>query len=590
MVDELTQQNAAPQVSAQEQMRQLGQQVNDMIELLRAQQEILRGYGMNLPSTSIDALRRARAQVEALNTRVTSLQSELRQLRGLAETTALINSSLDTSDVLNQVIDKVVQLTGAERGYVVLRNEDSGELEFRVARGLDREALSEDEFIISNTIVERVASTGEPVLTHNALSDPRYQGQQSIVGFALRSILAVPLMVSGAVIGVVYCDNRIRAGLFKDHEMKLLNAFANQAAVAIQNARLFTSLRARLAEISDIRTLMDNVFSSILSGIITLDSDNFITAYNAAAEAITGANAVEALGRCLPDVLPNLSDEFRLALVHAREAPIELDMVMETPTWHYWRAKLSPLLNAAGASEGVAIVLDDLTADKQREAQLNAAMRYMPVAIESMRMVDITTLAGQEREISVVCADVRGFSSFSEGVEPEACMQVINQYLSRASDSIELFEGVVDKYMGDAVTGLFNTQLNPQQDHALRAVRAAVAMAYDVAELHSYMPADQQLFYGIGVHTGRAVLGSVGSAERREFSALGDAMDLSKLLQENALRGEIMVSQATYEQVADLFEFEALTPRNPKGRTDFAVMYRLVGRKRRTAESPRVIG
>jgi adenylate cyclase len=214
-------------------------------------------------------------------------------------------------------------------------------------------------------------------------------------------------------------------------------------------------------------------------------------------------------------------------------------------------------------------------------------MRYMPVTLESMRMVDITALAGQEREISVVCADVRGFSSFSENVEPEACMQVINQYLSRASDSIELFEGVVDKYMGDAVTGLFNTQLNPQRDHAVRAVRAAVAMAYDVAELHNTMPNQQQLYYGIGVHTGRAVLGSLGSPERREFSALGDAMDLSKLLQENALRGEIMVSQATYEQVNDLFEFEALTPRNPKGRSDFAVMYRLLGMKRRTEEHPR---
>jgi PAS domain S-box-containing protein len=589
MVNQMAEQSPAPaRVSAHEQVRQLGQQVNDMIELLRTQQEILRQYGVNLPSASVDALRRARARVEALNTQVIGLQSELHQLRGLAETTALINSSLDTSDVLNQVIDKVVQLTGAERGYVVLRNEDTSELEFRVARGLDQEALSEDEFIISNTIVERVASTGEPVLTHNALSDPRYQGQQSIVGFALRSILAVPLSVSGTVIGVVYCDNRIRAGLFKDHEMKLLNAFANQAAVAIQNARLFTSLRARLAEISDIRTLMDNVFTSIISGIVTLDAEQRITAYNAAAEAITGVPALSALGHPLPDVLPDLSDDFRQALVQARGEPVELDVILEVPRWRYWRVKLNPLLDSTGQSEGVAMVLDDLTADKQGEAQLDAAMRYMPVTIESMRRVDITTLTGQEREISVVCADVRGFSSFSEGVEPEACMQVINQYLSRASDSIELFEGLVDKYMGDAVTGLFNTQLNPQRDHAVRAVRAAVAMAYDVAELHSHMPSEQQLFYGIGVHTGRAVLGSVGSAERREFSALGDAMDLSKLLQENARRGEIMVSQATYEQVRDLFEFEALAPRNPKGRTDFTMMYRLLGMKRRTGETPRV--
>jgi PAS domain S-box-containing protein len=584
MVDETASPSAPP---AQEQVRQLVQQINGMADLLRAQQEMMRQYGMNLPSNAIDMLRRARSRAEGLNNQVSGLESELRQLRGLAETTSLINSSLDLSDVLNQVIDKVVQLTGAERGYIVLRNEETGELEFRVARGLDQEALGEDEFIISNSIVERVASTGEPVLTHNALSDPRYQGQQSIVGFALRSILAVPLTVNNQTIGVVYCDNRIRAGLFKDHEMNLLNAFAHQAAVAIQNARLFTSLRARLAEISEIRTLMDNVFSSIISGIITLDTQNVVTAYNTAAEAITSVTTDEALGQPLEALLPHLPNAFTQALTQAHTAPVEMDVVLEKPSWRFWRVKMNPLTDPTGASEGVAIVLDDLTDRKRREDQLNAAMRYMPVTLESMRMVDITALAGQEREISVVCADVRGFSSFSENVEPEACMQVINQYLSRASDSIELFEGVVDKYMGDAVTGLFNTQLNPQRDHAVRAVRAAVAMAYDVAELHNTMPNQQQLYYGIGVHTGRAVLGSLGSPERREFSALGDAMDLSKLLQENALRGEIMVSQATYEQVNDLFEFEALTPRNPKGRSDFAVMYRLLGMKRRTEEHPR---
>lgn len=584
MVDETAFPSAPP---AQEQVRQLVQHINGMADLLRAQQEMMRQYGMNLPSNAIDMLRRARTRAEALNNQVGGLESELRQLRGLAETTSLINSSLDTSDVLNQVIDKVVQLTGAERGYIVLRNEATGELEFRVARGLDQEALGEDEFIISNSIVERVASTGEPVLTHNALSDPRYQGQQSIVGFALRSILAVPLTVGNQTIGVVYCDNRIRAGLFKDHEMNLLNAFAHQAAVAIQNARLFTALRSRLEEISEIRTLMDNVFTSIVSGIITLDSDNIVTAYNTAAESITGIAAADAIGQRLGDLLPHLPDTFADALAQAQTEPVEMDLVMEKPGWRFWRVKLSPLLDADAVSEGVAIVLDDLTDRKRREDQLNAAMRYMPVTLESMRTVDITALAGQAREISVVCADVRGFSSFSENVEPEACMQVINQYLSRASDSIELFEGVVDKYMGDAVTGLFNTQLNPQRDHAVRAVRAAVAMAYDVAELHTTMPDQQHLYYGIGVHSGRAVLGSVGSPERREFSALGDAMDLSKLLQENALRGEIMVSQATYDSVSDLFEFEALTPRSTKGRSDFTVMYRLLGMKRRTEEHPR---
>ena len=566
------------------QLRDINERVNELVSLLRSQQEALRRYGMNLPSSTLDALRRLRSHNDMLSSRVIGLQAELRQLRGLAESTALITSSLDTSDVLNQVIDKVIQLTGAERGYILLRNEQTGEMEFRVARSIDPEQLGADEFIISDTIIDRVVTTGEPVLTHNALSDPRYQSQESIVGFALRSILAVPLTVSDEVIGVVYCDNRVRAGIFDEYALNLLKAFANQAAVAIQNARLFEAARARLVEMTEVRDLMDNVFTSIASGLITLNRNNVITAYNRAAEQILELPAASALGKPLAEFVPELAGAFE----RARREPLELDLVVERQSRRYWKVKLNPLRNAAGESEGIALVLDDLTDEKRHEAQLDAAMRYMPVPLENLRGTDITALSGQEREISVVCADVRGFTSFSEGVEPEACMTVINQYLSRASDSIELFEGIIDKYMGDAVTGLFNTQLNPQVDHAVRAVRAAMSMAYDVAELHRGLPEEQRLYYGIGVHTGRAVIGSVGSPDRREFSAIGDALELSKLLQENALYGEIMVSPATYALFKDVFEFEPLPPRHTKGRPEFTLMYRLVGLKRKTGETVRV--
>lgn len=572
------------QETIQEQVRSVTQSVNDMIDLLRSQQEVLRQYGMNIPASSLDGLRKMRMRLDNLGMQLMGAQSELRQLRGLAETTALINSSLESGDVLNQVIDKVVQLTGAERGYILLRNEETGELEFRVARGIDQEQLDEEEFIVSNTIVQRVVETGEPVLTHNALNDPRYQGQESIIGFALRSILAVPLKVNEDVIGVVYCDNRIRAGLFKDHELNLLNAFANQAAVAIQNARLFEAVRAQLAEITEIRDLMDNVFTSIVSGLITLNRNFVITAYNAAAERIIGIDAMQALGQPFQNVVPQLNGEFSKALEQAREHLVEIDITLENP-WRYWKVKLSPLRDANGETEGVAVVLDDLTDEKVQEAQLDAAIRYMPVELENIHSLDLTNVGGQEREISVLCADVRDFTPFSERLEPEVLMQVINEYLSRASDAIELFEGVVDKYLGDAVTGLFNTQLNPQEDHAVRAVRAAMSMAYDVAELHAHLPEEQRLFYGIGIHTGMAVLGSVGTPERREFSAIGDAIDFGKLLQENAARGEVMLSEATYERVKDYFEVEPVTPRKTKGREDFTVMYKVLGIKRRAGNT-----
>jgi adenylate cyclase len=576
------------QATTQEQIRQLIQRANDLVELLRSQREILRQRGMNLPTGSLDSLKQLRAQLDKLNNTLGGTLTELKQLRALAHTTSIINSSLEPAEVLNQVMDTVIQITGAERGYIALRHPDTGEMEYPVRRGIDQEQMEKGELVVSKTIVNEVATTGEAVLTENASKDDRYQGHQSIVGFQLRSILAVPLKVRNDVIGVVYCDNRIMAGLFKQHDLNLLKAFSNQAAVAIENARLFENLRLQIAETSEARDLMTNIFDSIVSGVITINPDNIISDWNTAAEQITGLEKSAVVGRVLEDVLPTLNGVFHQGLAQVRKAGSQeiMEVTPELPEMgkRCWNLVMSPLQDDTREHQGIVILVDDLTTIRQREEQLGMVSQYMKLGLEDIRDVDVLDImGGQERIISVIHTDVRGFTTFSEKLEPEELMRVINQYLTMSSHAIKLQDGIVDKYMGDAVTGLFNTSFNPQENHAVRAVRAAMTMLSDLAyEVHSRLPEDQRLWYGIGIHTGAAVLGNVGSKDRKEFTALGDATDLAKLLQENALAGEILISQGTYDVVKDLFECEPLTPRKTKDYPDFTVMYKVVKVKKRT--------
>ncbi|MCZ7545364.1 MAG: adenylate/guanylate cyclase domain-containing protein [Anaerolineae bacterium] len=243
--------------------------------------------------------------------------------------------------------------------------------------------------------------------------------------------------------------------------------------------------------------------------------------------------------------------------------------------------RLSPMQELETGRGGVAIVMDDLTEEKQREAQLAAVRRYLPPAmVDNIQSIDMLALGGEQRTISVVSADVRGFSTFSEQLAPEVLMDIINRYLRCSTDAIHLHEGVVDKYIGDEVVGLFNTQLNPQEDHAVRAVRAALSMRYDVLALHEVLSEAHRLYYGIGVHTGPAVLGNVGSPDRKEFTAVGDTLQVAKFMESNAQAGEVMLSEATFALVKDYFETEPLKPRKLNGRTDIRVMYRVIGVKR----------
>ncbi len=574
--------------SIQVSVRQLAQHTGELAELMNMQQELLRPYGMRLSPASQDALRQLDQVVQGLTGEAQNMQQELRHLHALAETTALINSILEPDEVLTQVMDKVIQLSGAERAFIMLRSHETGEMEFKIARGLDREQLNEGQFTISQTIINQIVSTGEPMLTDNASNDPRYVGQQSIVGFSLRSIMAVPLKLRDEIIGVVYCDNRIFTGIFKPQDLRLLADFANQAATALENARLFEAARARLAEVRETSDLLGNVLDSIISGVITVDPDGLVGTCNQAAADIFGISTVDAEGTPLTDLIPDsLGTQFFEVLEQVRQTGeqefIQAEPVMPESGPRYWNMVISPLRDYNGATQGVAIVLDDLTEIRQREEQLAQARRYLPAALVSnLRVIDVAGLTGEERLITAISTDVRGFTSFSEHLQPEELMEIINRYLSLASDAISFYKGVVDKFMGDAVTGLFNTQLNPQEDHAVRAVRAALGLMNDLRALHEVMPPEQRLYYGIGIHTGMAVLGSVGSEDRREFAAIGDATELSKILEGNAQPGQVIISSETYELVRDQFGCEAFTPEKTKGRSDLTIAYRVLRQKKPT--------
>src|SRR5690606_39096340 len=136
----------------------------------------------------------------------------------------------DLQTVLNQVMDAIIKLTGAERGFLMLRDDDGG-LQVRVARGLDQQTLGSEQFKFSRTITNQVLDSGKAIVTTNAAEDPRFAGQASIVAQALRSIMATPLRARGNVIGVAYVDNKIVAGLFSDDDLAAFDAFVGQAAV-----------------------------------------------------------------------------------------------------------------------------------------------------------------------------------------------------------------------------------------------------------------------------------------------------------------------------------------------------------------------
>ena len=169
---------------------------------------------------------------------VTPPEHSIDRLTLLYRLSQTFNSSLDLDEVLNKVMDEVIAAINAERGFVMLHEPDQS-LTFRVARGMDHSTIEDPAFTISRSIVEHVAQEAEPILTLDAQSDERFSHRSSVSRLGLRSIICMPLKFKDDLLGVIYVDNRLQAGIFTNDDLELLKAIASSAAIAIENARLY---------------------------------------------------------------------------------------------------------------------------------------------------------------------------------------------------------------------------------------------------------------------------------------------------------------------------------------------------------------
>ena len=522
-------------------------------------------------------------RLPALQNRLTHLEQELRaqasergELAALYGISQAIGSSLDLTEVLNEVMDQIIHLTGAERAFLMLVDPDTGELEFRAARNMDHQTIAASSFEISRSIVKQVAASGEPIVTTNAQMDPRFKAHESVIGYNLRSILCVPLRVRERVTGVIYADNRIRVGLFSERDRDLLTTFAAQVAVAIENARLFES-------IASAKSLRDNIFASITSGVITIDVQGRITLLNRAAESILRVPAAVIVGSRFADALPVLESKLRPLVEGVKtngEPVVEFETEMSLPDRGLvdLRTSLSPLRDANGETQGIAIVIDDLTEQRRLESRYQLCQRYLSPAVIERLPEDPheLKLGGQRQEITSLFADIRGFGDFSQQHDPETLVEVLNQYLAVGAEAVLAEEGTLDKFMGDAVVAFFNAPL-PQADHVLRAVRAALKIREGVALLHERLPPAHRLAYGVGISIGDAVVGNVGTAKQMDYTAIGPSVNLARRLQEAAGPGQILLAQEAYQRVRERVEARPLPPMKVKGFSEPITVYELLG-------------
>jgi class 3 adenylate cyclase/DNA-binding response OmpR family regulator len=215
--------------------------------------------------------------------------------------------------------------------------------------------------------------------------------------------------------------------------------------------------------------------------------------------------------------------------------------------------------------------------DRELGSMRAAFERYLsPNVVERvLRNDDAMRLGGQRREVTVIFADICGYTTFSEHSAPEVVVEALNRYFSVAADIVFERSGTLDKYQGDAVMAFFNAP-ELQDDHPYRAVDAALALQHAVNAMNSEKGPDA-LTFGIGVALGEAIVGNVGTPRAMNYTVVGDVVNLAKRLQEHAEPGQILVDGSVIERLGDSVEAERMGEVTVKGRRAPAAVYRLYG-------------
>ena len=470
-------------------------------------------------------------------------------LRRLMEISSSVTSEIRLDALLKNVVEATSRFLNADRGALFLHEAKTDELRSVVAEGL---GTREIRIPAGAGIAGASFRDGEASLVNDAYGDPRFnRGVDEATGYHTRSVLTLPITTrDGRRLGVMQALNR-RDGLpFGDADIARMRAFAAHAAVALHNATLFSEIVAA-------RNYNDSILASMSGGVITLNEDGAIETINPAAAAILEVTDAGALrGQAARSVLtgPNawLLDEFD-AVREEGDARALLDVEVLTAAGRTISVNVSvvPLINE-GASAGLLVLFEDISQEKRLKGAMRRFMTQKVVDQVLQREDDL--MFGVACVASVLFADIRGFTSMAENLEARETVNMLNEVFGDLVEAVSGHDGVVDKFIGDAVMAVFGAPLTSGRDPQ-NAALSANAMMTMVEALNERRTARGQppLRLGVGVATGELIAGTIGSPKRMDYTVIGDSVNLASRLQDltKHYKVGVIVCEATAVANAD---------------------------------------
>ncbi|MCL2764205.1 MAG: PAS domain-containing protein [Treponema sp.] len=421
--------------------------------------------------------------------------------------------------------------------------------------------------------------------------------KETLINPQMKSAMALPIISPPREIGVLFVASQKQL-FFNRARFHFLDCYTKLAAGAMQTSKLFNETVESSRKIDSLERYQENVFNSMTNMVITTDPQGHIYYFNEPAAQAMGLTQDD-IGRSLENTFKNsLSQKMLKTITKSLEDGNEilgLEGILRCDKNEIdYSLNVSPLKTPRGRKEGLTLLFTNQTREKELKDTVNAVTeerriikdmfcRYMSheVMDKLMETPDTVNLGGDKRNATVFFADIRGYTSFSEGREPEEIIEILNEYFHEAVEKVVKYKGYIDKFIGDCIMAVWGVPMIPEKDDAYNAVCCALAIQETVrsSKRKFFRNAASRLRIGIGINTGTLVAGNLGSVQRMDYSVIGDTVNLAARLEGVAGPDEVIISHETRKEFDDVFKLEERPAVRVKGKEKPIKIYNVLGLK-----------
>ncbi|MDD5300989.1 MAG: GAF domain-containing protein [Gallionella sp.] len=483
-----------------------------------------------------------------------------------------VTADIKLSSLLQRVMGEATRMLNAERSTLFLNDEKTNQLWSEVGQGLESMQIRLPNHL---GIAGAVFTSGKSINIPYAYADLRFNPAfDKKTGFFTRSILCVPIINKhGKTIGVTQVLNR-RGGPFTVDDESRLRAFTAQISIALENAKLFADVQA-------MKNYNDAMLESMSNGLITLDENEAIATCNAAGLRILKVEAVEVLRKPVAEFFAGdnawvLEKLKQVAESGQQQTSMDAPLQVAGETLSV-NLTVQPLLNVDHKRIGSMFVIEDISSEKRIKSTMS---RYMDPGIADRLVASgAELLGGQNVEATVLFSDIRGFTTLTEQLGAQGTVALLNEYFTLMVDCIQHEEGMLDKFIGDAIMAAFGIPVR-HDDDADRAVRASIAMMETLNKWNQKRASEGKLpvNIGIGLNTDNVVSGNIGSNKRMDFTIIGDGVNLAARLESACKQygAKILISEFTMNKLQGTYRSREIDLVVVKGKTQPVAIHEIL--------------